>query len=180
MHRINWSISDRLNHCWIHFADCRRRSSSDTMGRQGSMDHTIGPLFPEAALCGPAVTVKAFPADNLIFHKALQLVRPGDVLVIDVDEYKDAAGWGELMSISAQVQGVAGIVLNGAVRDREAIRRLGFAVFCAAVVPRGTYKAHPGSINVPVSVGGLAVHPGDIVVGDADGVVVVPRTMPPR
>jgi 4-hydroxy-4-methyl-2-oxoglutarate aldolase len=149
------------------------------MDRQNSMRHTVQPLFPGARTCGPALTVKAPPGDNLIVHKSLQLARPGDVLVIATGGHLEGAPWGELLSLSAKQRGVAGVVIEGAVRDREAITRLGLPVFCSAVLPGGTHKANPGSLNVPIAVAGAAVSPGDLVIGDGDGVVVVPRLEAP-
>ena len=150
---------------------------SDAMGRQNSMSHAMKPLWNGARLCGRALTVKTYPCDNLMVHKAMQVACPGDVLVIQAGGIGDGAIWGELLTRSAQVHGLEGVVIDGAARDAERIEALRFAVFCTAVLPGGTHKVNPGSINVPVCVGGAVVMPGDIVLGDADGVVVIPGRM---
>lgn len=148
---------------------------SDALGRTGTMDASIKPLAEGMRLIGTAVTVKTYPADNLMIHLGLKLAQPGDVLVIDADGVTDTAVVGELVGACAQRQGLAGFIVDGAVRDRAGFRELGFPVFARANVPNGPLKNGPGSVNVPVSCGGQIVNPGDIVVGDEDGVVVIPR-----
>ena len=110
-----------------------------------------------------------------MIHKAITLAKPGDVLVVNAGGFKDYAVFGDLMALSCKVHLLAGIVVDGAVRDAEGLQELGFPAFARAVLPTGPFKDSPGSINVPVSCGGVPVLPGDIVVGDADGVMVVPR-----
>ena len=148
---------------------------SDAMGRTGSMAAEIKPVWPRARLVGPALTVRTFPADNLMIHKAVTLAIKGDVLVVNAGGYKDTAVFGDLLGYSCKVHGIAGVVIDGASRDAEGMAAIGFPVFARAVLPMGPFKDSPGSINVPVSCGGVAVRPGDIIVADADGVVVVPR-----
>ncbi len=147
---------------------------SDAMGRAGSMVAEIKPVWPRARIVGPALTVRTFPADSLMIHKAVTLAKPGDVLVVSAGEYRDAAVFGDLLGYSCKVHGIAGVVIDGASRDAEGMAAIGFPVFARAVLSMGSFKDSPGSINVPVSCGGVAVRPGDIVVGDGDGVVVVP------
>jgi len=147
---------------------------SDAMGRTGSMAAEIKPVWPRARLVGPALTVRTFPADNLMIHKAVTLATKGDVLVVNAGGYKDTAVFGDLLGYSCKVHGIAGVVIDGASRDAEGMAAIGFPVFARAVLPMGPFKDSPGSINVPVSCGGAAVRPGDIIVADADGVVVVP------
>jgi 4-hydroxy-4-methyl-2-oxoglutarate aldolase len=147
---------------------------SDAMGRTGSMGAEIKPVWPRARIVGPALTVRTFPADNLMIHKAVTLAKPGDVLVVNAGGYKDAAVFGDLLGYSCKVHNIAGVVIDGASRDAEGMAAIGFPVFARAVLPMGPFKDSPGSINVPVSCGGVAVQPGDIIVGDGDGVVVVP------
>lgn len=147
---------------------------SDAMGRTGSMAAEIKPVWPRARLVGPALTVRTFPADNLMIHKAVTLAKKGDVLVVNAGGYKDTAVFGDLLGYSCKVHGIAGVVIDGASRDAEGMAAIGFPVFARAVLPMGPFKDSPGSINVPVSCGGAAVRPGDIIVADADGVVVVP------
>lgn len=148
---------------------------SDAIGRTGTMAAYMRPITQGQRLIGPALTVKTYPADNLMIHLSLKLVQPGDVIVIDADGVTDTAVIGDLWAACARRQGVAGIVVDGAVRDVAEIRGLGLPVYCKASVPNGPLKSGPGDINVPIACGGLIVNPGDIVVGDDDGVVVVPR-----
>jgi 4-hydroxy-4-methyl-2-oxoglutarate aldolase len=101
--------------------------------------------------------VRAYPADNLTCHVALKQARPGDILVVNAGGYTDAALWGELMSLNARERGLGGLVIDGAIRDREALEEIGFPVFARAWVPSGTYKNTLGSLNVPVACGGLSV-----------------------
>jgi len=148
---------------------------SDAMGRTGSMAAEIKPVWSRARLVGPALTVRTFPADNLMIHKAVTLATRGDVLVVNAGGYQDTAVFGDLLGYSCKVHGIAGVVIDGASRDAEGMAAIGFPVFARAVLPMGPFKDSPGSINVPVSCGGVAVRPGDIIVADADGVVVVPK-----
>lgn len=157
------------------FADLPSAILSDVLGRSRAMDHGIKPVSDQMRVVGPAFTVKTYTADNLMCHLAIKLAQPGDVLVIDADSYLDAAVWGELTALSAKVHNLAGVVIDGAIRDRVDLAQLGFPVFARGNVPAGTFKVNPGEINIPIACGGLTVHPGDVVVGDADGVVVVPQ-----
>jgi len=147
---------------------------SDAMGRYGAMSHEVKPVSRDFRMAGPAYTVRSYVKDNLMVHYALDNAMPGDILVVDSGGYTDGALWGELASIMARKRGLGGIVLDGGARDTGKIMEIGFPVFSRSVTPAGTLKDSPGSINVPVQCGGLAVKPGDIVVGDADGVVVIP------
>lgn len=148
---------------------------SDAMGRGNSMAAEIKPVWPGAKVLGPAFTVRTFPADNLMIHKAATLAKPGDVLVVNAGGYKDAAVFGDLLGYSCKVHGIAGLVIDGATRDADGLAAVGFPVFTRAVLPMGPFKDSPGSINLPISCGGIAVRPGDIILGDADGVVVIPQ-----
>lgn len=127
------------------------------------------------AMAGPACTVRTRPGDNLIVHKALDLARPGDVLVIDAGGELVNAILGELISSYADTRGIAGLVVDGAIRDKAAISAGSIPVFARGISHRGPYKSGPGEIHGTVSLGGVPVHDGDIIVGDDDGVVVVPR-----
>lgn len=126
-------------------------------------------------MAGPALTVRTRPGDNLVVHKALDLARPDEILVIDAGGEVVNAILGELMCHYAASRGIAGLVVDGAVRDKAAISDGPIPVFARGVSHRGPYKSGPGEIHGPVSLGGVAVHDGDIIVGDDDGVVVVPR-----
>ena len=147
----------------------------EASGRYGAMDHTIRPTSPGLRLCGHALTVRSQPGDNLTLHAALALARPGDVIVADVGGYCEAGHWGEILTVAALARGVAGLVINGSVRDVAPIQVRGFPMFAAAVSMKATVKESAGAINHPVMCGGVLVQPGDIVLGDDDGVVVVER-----
>ena len=125
-------------------------------------------------MAGPAFTVKTRPGDNLMVHKALDLAEPGDVLVVDAGGDLTNAIIGEIMSGYANARGLAGMVINGAIRDADEIRAKPFPVFAAGVTHRGPYKDGPGEINVPVALGGMVIEPGDLVLGDGDGLLCVP------
>ncbi|MFO1340685.1 MAG: RraA family protein [Burkholderiaceae bacterium] len=148
---------------------------ADVAGRRGALGGRIAPLSPGMRFAGPAVTVEVRPGDNLMIHAALAVVRPGDVIVVDGKGDLGSALMGEIMCQQAMALGVAAVVIDGAVRDSEAIRALGFPMFAAGLNPNGPTKSVSGRLNHPVSVGGVCVHPGDLVVGDADGVTVVGR-----
>lgn len=147
--------------------------SDVTSKYENTMSHEIKPVYDGTSMAGTAVTVKTYPADNLIAHKAVTLAEPGDVLVIDANGYTESGLWGELISTSCKVNGVKGTVIDGAARDIEEIKDLGYPVYARAISPKGSYKAHPGSINIPISCGDVPVEPGDIIVGDSEGVAVV-------
>ena len=152
----------------------------ESMGKRGALPSFIKPIWPESVVVGVALTVLARPGDNLMLHKAVSLARPGDVLVVENGGFTEAGLWGEIITVAAMQRGIVGIVTNGAVRDTVPIGRLGFPVFSAGVSIKGTTKAVPGKINVAVSFGGVVVSPGDVIVGDNDGVVVVPRDEAPQ
>lgn len=129
--------------------------------------------FNDCKLLGTAFTVKSRTADILFFHKALDMAQPGDVIVVDVQGNKTWALCGEIMARYAKKRGIAGFLIDGLVRDTGALKELDFAVFAKGASPMGPYKDGPGEINVPVSCGGVIINPGDIIVGDEDGVVVI-------
>jgi 4-hydroxy-4-methyl-2-oxoglutarate aldolase len=148
---------------------------ADVAGRRGTLNGRISALSPSMKVAGPAFTVEVRPGDNLMIHAAMALAKPGDVLVIDGKGDQTCALMGEIMVSQCMELGIAGLVLDAAVRDSEAIRALGYPVFSVGSNPNGPTKLVPGRINWPVSVGGIAISPGDLIVGDADGVVVVER-----
>jgi RraA family protein len=150
---------------------------SDLLNRLYTMSSAITNVTDHSLrILGPACTVKVFPGDNLMVHKSLDIARPGDVIVVDAAGAMTTAVLGDLVSTKARHRGIAGFVVDGLVRDIPAIRRLGdFPVFAKGVTPIGPLHRGPGEINYPVSVGGVVVNPGDLVVGDLNGVVVVPR-----
>lgn len=148
---------------------------ADVAGRRGALHGRIAPLAPSMRFAGPALTVELRPGDNLMIHAALALARPGDVIVVDGKGDLSSALMGEIMSQQAVALGVVAVVIDGAVRDAEAIRALGLPMFAAGLNPNGPTKSVAGRLNHPVSVGGVTVRAGDLVVGDADGVTVVER-----
>jgi 4-hydroxy-4-methyl-2-oxoglutarate aldolase len=148
---------------------------ADVAGRRGALSGRIAPLSPSMRFAGPAITVEVRPGDNLMIHAAMALARPGDVLVIDGKGDLSSALMGEIMSQQCMAIGVVAVVMDGAVRDSEAIRALGFPMYAAGLNPNGPTKSVAGRLNHPVSIGGVCVHPGDLVVGDADGVTVIER-----
>ncbi len=163
-------------------ADVVRKASAyaasilaDVAGRRGALSGRIAPLASSVRFCGPALTVELRPGDNLMIHVALALAKPGDVIVVDGKGDLTSALMGEIMTQQCIALGVAAVVIDGAVRDSEAIRALGFPMYAAGLNPNGPTKSVPGRLNHPISIGGVTVHPGDLVVGDADGVVVVER-----
>lgn len=149
---------------------------ADVMWRFGAVGEGIHPIGDTSVyLAGAALTVRTPPTDNLMVHKAIELARPGEIIVIEAGGEMRHAILGELMCRYAAEKGVGGFVVDGPVRDGSAIHSLGFPVYARGLTPRGPYKEGPGEINVPISCGGVAVCPGDLILGDADGVVVVPR-----
>ena len=148
----------------------------EAMGKRGALNHDFKPIYRGGRVLGRALTVRGRPGDNLMLHLAISRARPGDVIVATFDGCVEAGGWGEIASRAAQLRGIAGLVTDGAVRDVDAIARLNFPVFARGVSIKGTTKRLQGELNQPISIGGVTVHPGDIVVGGTDGVVVVPAT----
>lgn len=148
--------------------------ASDSMHRLFAAGACLRPLHKGGKLVGNALTVRVRPGDNLMVHKAIDIASRRDVIVVDAGGDLSQAIIGEMMMRHAQKRGVAGFVINGAVRDLSTISADDFPVYAAGVTHRGPYKTGPGEINVGVSVAGMVVNPGDIVLGDADGVVAVP------
>ena len=156
------------------FADAASSQLADAMGRFNFMDPGIQPRSG-LPLCGLALTVNCRPADNLMVHKALEVAEPGDIVVVNTCGNVTSAVFGELMCTTAAAKRIGGIVVDGAIRDVEAIIHIGMPAFSRSISPGACDKDGPGEVNVPISCGGTVVAPGDVVVGDADGVVVVPR-----
>lgn len=159
------------------FARVATAHVSDNMSRLYAVDAAIRPYHRRGLLLGSAFTVKVPPGDNLMVHKALDMARRGDVVVVDAGGVVTQAIIGEIMSTYAAKRGIAGLVIDGAIRDSGAIGNVNFPVYARAVTHRGPYKNGPGEINVPVAVGGIVVHPGDIVFGDEDGIVCIPQEL---
>jgi len=148
---------------------------ADVAGRRGTLSSRIAPLAPTMRIAGPALTIEVRPGDNLMIHAAMALAQPGDVLVIDGKGDETCALMGEIMVSQCMAIGIAGVIIYGSVRDTEAIRALGFPMYATGANPNGPTKLIPGRLNWPISVGGTTVNPGDLIVADADGVVVVER-----
>lgn len=147
---------------------------SDNMWRMSAGGARLRPMHGKGGMAGPALTVKTRPGDNLMIHKALNMAEPGDVIVVDGGGELTNALIGELMLSIAIKRGVAGIVIDGAIRDAEAFPERGLPVFAAGVTHRGPYKDGPGEINVPIAIDGMVIEPGDLMLGDGDGVLCVP------
>lgn len=147
----------------------------EAMGKIGDLPYGIKPISPKMKVCGTAYTVKTIPCDNTILHRAYAYAKPGDVLVVDCSGHYEAGYWGDLMSLGAKTQGLAGLVIDGCVRDADEIEAMGFPVFSRGLCIKGTGKHGDGTLNEPIILGNCIVNPGDIIVGDRDGVVVVPR-----
>ncbi|AIR90958.1 RraA family protein [Pseudomonas cremoricolorata] len=147
---------------------------SDSMNRMTAGGARIRPMHRAGVLAGAALTVKARPGDNLMLHYALDIAEPGDVVVVDAGGDLSNALIGEMMVAYAIKRGVAGIVINGAIRDAGAIGAGDFPMFAAGISHRGPYKDGPGEINVPIAIDGMVIEPGDLVIGDDDGLLCVP------
>jgi RraA family protein len=147
---------------------------SDSMSRMSAGGAALRPLHRGGVMAGPAITVKTRPGDNLMIHKALDIASPGDVVVVDAGGDLTNALIGELMISHAQKRGIAGLVLHGAVRDSAWIRANDLPIYAAGISHRGPYKDGPGEINVPISIQGMVIEPGDLVIGDDDGILCVP------
>jgi regulator of RNase E activity RraA len=147
---------------------------SDSMWRMAASGSRLRPMHKSGWLGGPALTVRSRPGDNLMLHKALDMAEAGDVIVVDAGGDLTNSLFGELMLSYAVKRGVAGLVINGAVRDAEALYERNVPVFAAGVTHRGPYKDGPGEIGFPISLDGMLIEPGDLILGDWDGLVAVP------
>jgi 4-hydroxy-4-methyl-2-oxoglutarate aldolase len=149
----------------------------EASGQRGALPPAIKPISGTMRVAGPSFTVATPPGNNLWIHRALPAAAPGDVLVVVTSGHYEAGYWGDIMTIAALERGIAGLVIDGCVRDSEAIARLQFPVFARGLSIRGTGKdaAAPGGLRQPITLGDVTVQPGDLVVGDADGVVVISR-----
>lgn len=156
------------------FANIPTAIISDNMNRMFAGGPTLRPMHKSGGLAGNALTVKTRPGDNLMIHKAADIAQPGDVIVVDAAGELTNSLIGEILVSYARSRGVVGYVVDGAIRDLDALGQDTFPIYAAGVSHRGPYKDGPGEINVPVSIGGMVVHPGDIMVGDMDGVLAVP------
>lgn len=145
----------------------------EAQGQRGAISPAIRAVDPAMRLVGRALTVTSRPGDNLMLHFAVDRARPGDVLVVDCGGFLDAGVWGDIMTLCAQQRGIAGLVVDGAVRDTASLATMGFPVFSRGVCIKDTTKSQGGEINVPLDFCGVRIEPGDVIVGDRDGLVVV-------
>lgn len=159
-------------------ANLRRHGSAtvhEALGRIGAMRHEIKPIAKGMKVCGSAFTVHCPAGDNITLLKAVKEARKGDVLVIDFGRILEAGPFGEVLAVECHTKGLAGLITTGSVRDTAEVTAMGFPVFSAAVSIVGTVKESLGTINHPIVAGDVIVNPGDVVLGDDDGVVVIPR-----
>jgi len=154
------------------FKDIPVANIDDCMNRTAAIDSAIKPLN-KAKLLGPAFTVSVPAGDNLLFYYAIDQAKPGDIIVITDGGFSDRALCGEIMTTLAKKRGIGGFLIDGAVRDFQQLSQSDFPVFARNATPNGPVKNGPGEINVPINLGGKVVFPGDIIVGDSDGVVVI-------
>ena len=152
----------------------------EASGRKGYISSRIKPIKRGMKVCGPAFTVQCAPGDNIMLHKALEKAQPGDVIVATVGGAEEYGYWGNLMAVSAMARKLEGLCIEGCIRDSAEIMELGFPVFCTGFCIRGTAKGTLGLINYPTVFGGQTINPGDLIVGDDDGLVLICREEAPR
>lgn len=150
-------------------------TAHEAMGRLGYLDPSIRQYYPGMKVCGTAVTCECKEMDNLTLHAALHVAGPGDVIVCTMGNYPEQGPFGDCMATAAMMKGIDGLVIDSCIRDGETIHEMGFNVFCKGHCMNGTVKEQFGTVNHPIAIGGQVVNPGDIIIGDDDGVVVVPK-----
>ncbi len=146
----------------------------EALGNKGNLPSVIKPIAGNMRICGPAYTVQTMPRDNVLLHRAYAYAQAGDVLIVNTSGFYEAGYWGDLMSLGAKTKGINGLVIDACVRDADDIEAMGFPVFSRGLCIRGTSNHGDGTLNEPIIIGDVLINPGDIIVGDRDGVVVVP------
>ena len=170
-------VSEELIHAYEEVGESASVNES-LPDKNGALHSCIKPLWPGYKMCGAALTVSCPAGDNLMLHKAISMARAGDVILVTTGGYDEAGGmFGEMMAASMRARGCSGLVIEGACRDSAAIRALDIPVFCRNTNVKPTSKALPGTINHPLVIGGVLVHPGDLIFGDNDGVIAVPCSL---
>lgn len=147
----------------------------EALGNVGFLPSAIKPIAKEMKVCGPAYTVQTMPRDNILLHRAYAYAQAGDVLIANCSGFYEAGYWGDLMSLGAKTKGINGLVIDACVRDADDIEAMGFPVFSRGLCIRGTSNYGDGTLNEPIIIGDVRINPGDIIIGDRDGVVVVPQ-----
>lgn len=147
----------------------------EALGNKGFLPSGIKPIAKEMKVCGPAYTIHTMPRDNVLLHRAYAYAQAGDVLIANCSGFYEAGYWGDLMSLGAKTKGINGLVIDACVRDADDIEAMGFPVFSRGLCIRGTSNHGDGTLNEPIIIGDVLINPGDIIVGDRDGVVVVPQ-----
>lgn len=162
------------------FAEFETADVSDVLNRLYAMAGNIRNQSNDKPILGPAVTVKLYPGDNLMVHKALDIVKPGDIVVVDCSGATSNAVFGDLVATKSVHRGIAGYVIDGLIRDLDGVKETGLPVYARGVTPFGPLHRGPGEINTPISCGGIVVNPGDIIKADSTGIAVIPRDHAPE
>ena len=147
----------------------------EALGNKGFLPSAIKPIARDMKVCGPAYTIQTMPRDNVLLHRAYAYAQSGDVLIANCSGFYEAGYWGDLMSLGAKTKGINGLVIDACVRDADDIEAMGFSVFSRGLCIRGTSNHGDGTLNEPIIIGDVLINSGDIIVGDRDGVVIVPQ-----
>ncbi len=169
---------EKVSQEWIDKYSVIEESASinECMEVSGSLNHEFRPVWPESRAVGAALTVRARPGDNLIIHKAISMLKPGDILVVTCDGFQESGGmFGGIMSTSAKKMGAGGLIIDGCVRDTMMMKKVGFPVWSRGISVKKSTKVTGGQINVPIVIGGVLVNPGDLIFADNDAVICIPR-----